>query len=476
MRTKTTFMIYVIQKFTRFTYHPISIFHRCIAFRPCLIMLALMYFGIPNKALGQKFIINQIFINGNEITANKIIERELPFKTSDTITNIEQKIELAKTNLKNTRLFHNIDITYTEHYYLINISVNLSERWYFWPIPILEYADPNLATWLRRQDLDYINYGIILNHKNFAGRGQDLKIKLRRGIREQYAITYSIPQIKSNSNIGLYVDVSLFRQKEIHNQINNYRYEDLLENKYVYHELRAFGGIKWRPGFFAKHAMYGGLRHLKFDKSIDSLFNEPIANKSKYIVLAYTMKYFRGDYIAYPLQGIKIYIKTELGLNNQSYAFSIFQIGYHYPISKSITLSTAADAFISYTNNYPYFVYADPGKTFYMRGFEDYVTHNDFFVVSRYQLKYTLLDRKEFKIDRIKSAKFNTPFLSIFANTFAEVGYTQNIHSLQNQGKTPISYGLGIDFLTYYDWIGRIEVSRNNRNEHYINVHWGYVF
>ena len=41
---------------------------------------------------------------------------------------------------------------------------------------------------------------------------------------------------------------------------------------------------------------------------------------------------------------------------------------------------------------------------------------------------------------------------------------------------TPVSMGAGIDFLTYYDWIGRFEVAQNNNNEVFFNVHWGYIF
>lgn len=439
------------------------------------LILTLIFCISETQALGQKMVINKIFITGNHITALKVIKREFTFEEGDSISNIEQHIEQTKTNLQNTRLFHKITITYVEHSSLINITIDLVERWYFWPIPILEYADPNLATWLRRQDFDYINYGIILNHRNVAGLNQDLKIKLRMGIREQYGIVYSVPQIKRNKNLGLYVDVSLFRQKEIHEKIIDYRYHDLLQDDYIYHEIRALGGIKWRPGFFIKHTLYGGFRNVIFDKSIDSIFNSPITNNTKYLVLAHTTEYFRGDYITYPLKGLKIFTNTEVGVNRNTYGFSIFQVGYHKPIATKVTASISSDAFISYTKNYPHFVYAGPGKTYYMRGFEDYVSHNDLFIISRYQLKYTILNRKEFNIKQIKTNKFNAPFLSIFANAFAEAGYTQNIHR-SSHAKFPLSVGLGMDFLTYYDWVGRIEVTSNNRNEQYVNIHWGYIF
>jgi outer membrane protein assembly factor BamA len=444
--------------------------YRIILIIACSIMV------FPNIGDAQKKqVINEIIIQGNAKTKRKIVERELTFSAGDTIIDLQSKLSISQENLINTRLFHNayIDVIQQEDY--VNIIIRLEERWYFWPIPIFEYADANLATWVRRKRIDYINYGIILEKKNILGLNQKVRLKLRRGIREQYAVEYNIPMLFNFKDIGFHSDISYFRQKEIHERIENLAYIDIQEDKYIYHELRALFGINYRPAFFSKHKLYGGYRQYNYNKSIDSLFNKPIKTFSEYISLGYTFNYFQGDYIMYPLQGTKIKLNQEFGLGKENYAFTDFSFSTHKPLAAKWTFSYGINSYISYTKQFPYFVFAGQGKTWYIRGFEDYVYQNDLILLNRLQLKYTLLKRKQFEFDWIPSKKFNRPFLSIFLNGFTELGYATNFIREYDE-QTPISIGVGIDLLTYYDWIGRIEAVYNNKNETWINLHWGYIF
>ena len=298
---------------------------------------------------------------------------------------------------------------------------------------------------------------------------------MRRGIREQYAIEYNIPMLFNYENLGLYSDLSYFRQKEIHKSIEDLTYVDLKEDRYIYHELRALAGIIYRPAFFSKHILYGGYRQYNYDKSIGQLFNNPIQSFNEYLTVGYTFQYFKGDYIMYPLQGNKIKLNQEFGFGKKNYAYTDLSISFHKPLIPKCTFSYGLNSYISYTKQFPYFIFAGQGKTWYIRGFEDYIYQNDLILLNRLQLKYTLLDRKQFEFDWVPSKKFNRPFLSIFLNGFAELGYATNFIQ-QYDEQTPISIGAGVDFLTYYDWVGRIEFVYNNKSETWINLHWGYIF
>ncbi|PLX20716.1 MAG: hypothetical protein C0599_08725 [Salinivirgaceae bacterium] len=422
-----------------------------------------------------KLIINNIILKGNDKTKRRIIERELPFSIGDTLSDLNTSISVAKKNLINTRLFHNAFFDIIQQGQYINIIIRFEERWYFWPIPILEYADPNLATWVRRQRIDYINYGIVLEKKNILGLNQKLRLKIRRGIREQYALEYNIPMLFGNKKIGLHTDLSYFRQKEIHKSIADLQYIDLKDDKYIYHELRALGGINYRPGFYAKHLFYGGYRQFDYDKSVTNLFGNPIQNINQYISLGYTFDYFKGDYVMYPLKGTKMKLNHEFGIGQKKYAYTDLAFSIHNPIIDRVTFSYGLNSYLSYTKNFPYFVFAGQGKTWYIRGFEDYIYQNDLILINRLQIKYTLLKRKQFEFDWIPSKKFSKPFLSIYLNGFTELGYTTNFNQ-EYEEHTPLSIGTGIDFLTYYDWVGRLEFVYNNRDETWINLHWGYIF
>ena len=86
------------------------------------------------------FEVNTILINGNEITKNKVIVRELAFKKNEKIalSEIEEKIDKNKSNLTNLNLFNFITISYEIVENKINFTIDLVERWYIWPYQFLE--------------------------------------------------------------------------------------------------------------------------------------------------------------------------------------------------------------------------------------------------------------------------------------------------------------------------------------------------
>jgi len=420
-------------------------------------------------------IINEIIIEGNDKTHAKILYRELTFKEGDTIADLSAEISQSKKNLLNTRLFHYAKINIIRHKHLANILIKVQERWYLWPIPIFEYADYNLASWVRRKEIDYLNYGIILEERNFRGLNEKLKLKIRMGIREQYGINYAFPRLFNHPDIGGNIDLSYFRQKEIHQSIIDQQYVDIEKEHYIFREGRLIAGIRWRPEFFYSHFFYGGFRKYRYHQNIDTLFEEPTKHNLEYLAIGYTFKFFKGDYIMYPLKGNKLKVTTEYGFGSKDYFFTDLAFSSHYPVHPKFTLTYGFNGYASLTQQYPHFLYSGPGKTWYIRGFEDYIYHKDLLINNRLQLKYTLLKQKRFNFDWIPSEKFNAPFLSIFLNTFFEAGYGTNINGSPAE-VTPVSIGAGIDFLTYYDWIGRFEVAQNNNNEIFFNIHWGYIF
>ena len=106
------------------------------------------------------FEITNIRIVGNDRTKEFVIHRELTFSIGDSLSYlaIDSELEKSLLNLKNTSLFnfvtvehHAVDARYTE------VLIVVTERWYVWPFPILEVADPNFNTWLETKNLARIN-------------------------------------------------------------------------------------------------------------------------------------------------------------------------------------------------------------------------------------------------------------------------------------------------------------------------------
>ena len=108
-----------------------------------------------------------------------------------------------------------------------------------------------------------------------------------------------------------------------------------------------------------------------------------------------------------------------------------------------------------------------------MRGYEYYVEDGQHFGLLKNQLKFAIIPGRVEKINFIRTSKFNTIPLALYANVFVDMGYVyayQQLAYLQNDLKIPfnslqnafmLGYGLGLDFTTYYDVVIRLEASLN---------------
>ena len=100
--------------------------------------------GNPNAG----FILGEIIITGNKRTKNYIIERELPFKSGDSINlpELVKKFEVARQQLVNTRLFIDAVVALKSvRGYFVDVVIEVKERWYIFPIPYVKPIDRNLT-------------------------------------------------------------------------------------------------------------------------------------------------------------------------------------------------------------------------------------------------------------------------------------------------------------------------------------------
>ena len=94
--------------------------------------------------------ISKIIITGNKITKESIILRELSFKKGDLIdiSKLEKIEDESKVNLTNLNLFNFITISNTVKEKKIIISIEVIERWYIWPYPILEISSQKVNIYI----------------------------------------------------------------------------------------------------------------------------------------------------------------------------------------------------------------------------------------------------------------------------------------------------------------------------------------
>ena len=101
-----------------------------------------------NKNEKYIYTIGDIIIKGNRKTKYYIIERELSFKRGDSIYMSDLVLAFAKARerLINTRLFNDVVISLKGFRgFLIDVEIDVKERWYIFPLPYVRQVDRNLT-------------------------------------------------------------------------------------------------------------------------------------------------------------------------------------------------------------------------------------------------------------------------------------------------------------------------------------------
>jgi hypothetical protein len=193
-----------------------------------------------------------------------------------------------------------------------------------------------------------------------------------------------------------------------------------------------------------------------------------------YPELAYTLNYFKLDYIPFPLKGWAgevTFLKRGIHSN-----MNMWQIGgklnTNYEIARKTYFGWQAQGLLRFPFDQPYinqrmFGYND----FYLRGLEKYVIDGVAGLLSRQTLRRELF---RFSIPTyLKSKSHDRIPFRIYARTFGDVGYSYNKSMFSNSLTNRMLYtgGAGIDIVTFYDFVVRIDYSFNQLGENGLFLH-----
>jgi outer membrane protein assembly factor BamA len=422
------------------------------------------------------FIINAIFISGNKKTKPYIIERELPFKKGDAVylPELVAKFQRSRELLINTRLFNDVIVSLKSfHGFLVDVQIDVIERWYIFPVPYFRPVDRNLSAWAdKNYSLSRVNYGLKFLYNNFTGRNDRLRMWLINGYTRQVQLNYDQPYADKSLKHGYGFGIFYAALKEINISTDNNRQTfintETLSNtdKYLVKQSIATLSYFYRPALTTRHSLKLGFNYVQTDSSVLNLNPKYFSNGVKklfYPELSYTFEYQKVDYTAYVLRGFMGDINfTKRGINsdmNLSQFTGRFTNG--WALGHKFYLGLQGYGVIKLPLEQPYFNqrlfgYGD----IYLRGLEKYVIDG----VAGAMFRSTV--RKKLGSFNIGGGKLPTleriPF-AIYAKLFGDMGYAYNKTFTQNSLVNKMLYttGVGIDVVSAYDFIFRCEYSYN---------------
>lgn len=428
--------------------------------------------------------INQIYLAGNKITKDKIIFRELTIKAGDSLCleAFMEALKKSKENLKNSSLFNFVEIRNVQvvnkgkrH---ANIHIDLNERWYIWPMPLIELAERNPNAWWESKDLSKINYGLFFTWENFRGRREALKLILQGGYDEQFGFHYDIPSVNKAQTLGIILGAGLRRNHEVTYQtIKNkpVRYRD---EKYIRQEYYAYAAVNIRKNIHTSHYFELEYNDHIYDDMVFQLnpdFDPDQNKKFTYFSLTYFYKNDHRNSRTYPITGYymdAVLVKRGLGISsnaNVNLLSLTSNLRKYWDFGHSWYFASGFTGRIANTGRNPYFLNTGLGYSRdFVRGYEHYVIDGQNFALLKTDLKYALFQDQITNLPVLPS-KFNKIHWSVYLSFYADLAYsTTELPQLSNtlQNETLMGYGAGLNFVSYYDIVLRLEYSFNKMNEH----------
>lgn len=421
-------------------------------------------------------VIESVQLIGNQLTKNFIIIRELDFKLGDTLENEDfiQRLEQSKKNILNTSLFNfaRIDLAYADSN-KVHVYVHLTERWYLFPLPIFEIDDNNFNTWWQDKDFSRINYGMQVSHNNVRGRKERLSATAKFGFTERLRLSYSIPYIDKNRRSGLGFGVSYNRLDEItYNTLKNKRLQYKQEEGDAIRNFSAAATYWYRKKIFNSHSV--GLEY-DYNNIVDTVrklnpeYLGENQRRTNYLSLFYNFTSDKRDSKNYPLVGSFFNLNVKkfgIGLINSPVDLLNIQmqIRKYVELKKRWFAAGSLRGVLAANDNQPYLLRNGLGyNSFMIRSYELSVIDGQHIGLAKAQLKYQLIQPQDMNIKFIPE-QFGKFHFAVYLGVFTDLAFVSDqVNYPRNElaNELQMGSGIGLDFVSYYDFTLRTEFSIN---------------
>jgi outer membrane protein assembly factor BamA len=379
----------------------------------------------------------------------------------------------------NIGLFNFVDIhVYQAIFGHADIHIEVTERWYLWPMPVFEIADRNFNEWYRHHDFNRVNYGMRVRQDNFRGRDETLILMLVFGYSQRLGLYYEIPYINRKQNIGLTCGVFGTRNHEVaydskDNKLEFYKNSE----RFMRNDLSAYIKITKRKGIHHFYSTFLDYRVTSIDDTVALLNPNYFVNNGtiqRHLGLTWSYRYDMRDYQSYAQRGFLFELeveKTGLGLfKNEPDLMSITTgIRGYKPFGERWDIAGLLRGKVSQREDAPFFNQKALGYlSDYIRGYDYYVLNGQDWMLCRSNLRYSLLKTRVYELPMFNTDKFRKIPVAFYLNAFADAGYvTDHAFGYKNplSNQWQYSYGFGLDYVTYYDLVFRFEYAWNKMHE-----------
>jgi outer membrane protein assembly factor BamA len=440
--------------------------------------------SIPDKdtLATQYVIVNHIIIEGNVKTKEEMILRELDIASGDTLHTASAELTLLRNKNKifNTNLFVTVDLNVLKidknaAYLLIKVT----ERWYIFPMIIFELADRNFNEWWveRGRSFSRVNYGFRVAHKNFRGRGEQVRATAQFGFTKRFEVGYSIPYLDRAQKTGIGFDVSFAQNKSVAFETQAHKLEYIDSESVLRSRFNVGVRLTRRNKYYSFHTLEAKYNDSRIADTLAALNPDYFLKgrtRQQFVRLAYTLTIDRRDIGAYPLRGH--YFAATLaqsGITPQEdlhMTVLAADVSLYRPLSSKYFWTASLRGKVSSPEQQPFFNIRGFGYgQDYVRGYEYYVVDGQNYGLAKLTFKRELFNTQLNVAEYMPFRQFQTIPMALYLKVYGDAGYVRNkIYTAEDNflANTMLyGYGIGLDFVTFYNTVFRVDFSMNRQQQ-----------
>ena len=429
---------------------------------------------------------------GNERTKNQVVYGESKINIGDSISikELHQELRDSRRNLLNLRLFNEVEIlidrwTNDNH---IDLVFYVTERWYIYPLPILELTGIRFGEWRDEfnYDFDRVTYGLSAYHFNLTKRGDRLNLVYKNGFQENYKLAYTLPGIDRERNWGAGFGVEYAKEKGTRIGAVGNEYDSELFDFDVVESKRASFSISRRKDITRRHNLSFSYTDVEVGDTIVALNPNYFAeneNQQQYSSLAYGVTIEQRNLAEYPTDGHSLQFGASYdGLWDEDLNtfYTNAQFTKYHELNARNYLSGALYAQYLNDDDIPFtnLTSKNMSQRDVPRGYQSYRIFPKSFIGIKTEYRYDLVTKKIQNIPILPDRFQPIPF-RILPKAFLDVGHSfsdQFVAENELNDSFLIGYGVGVDVVTIYNTPLSMEFSNNHLGEFNVNFGIGKSF
>lgn len=387
--------------------------------------------------------VGQVFYIGNEVTKYRIIEEEMSLKPGALITH--EAVQFDINRIYSLRLFTKVEIqVIPDSNDVATLSVIVSERWYFYPFPVVGLKD---------REFSKFYYGLGLAHNNVAGNNVQLYGAFAVGYDPFVSINYTNPQIDPKNKI-------FFSFRAYYTEQRNRSLVSLAgAPNFDEHRSGIETTIGKRYSLFTMIAMKLEFLNLSVTNNLSGRTLSP-GGRDEFYSLHTSYFYDTRDLKEYATYGTYLALGiSKFGLFEKEVNYQRLGIDYrrYIPTWNNVVLAGRVFGSLAGGGRVPNYGHTFFGYSERIRGYFDTILEGEQIAGAAIETHIPVISPRYIKLNFIPLEQFKDIRYAMNIAFFADAGKTWYRNEPFALNSLYSGYGAGIHLLLAYSAVGRIE-------------------